>query len=100
MQRTAVARALLCRPRVLLADEPTGNLDAETGGQIIRLLKELNRQDGVTIVMVTHNLEIAMGTDRVLKMAAGRLAEEKPAPPAPRLLGVAMEMEIAQRERC
>jgi lipoprotein-releasing system ATP-binding protein len=90
MQRTAVARALLCRPRVLLADEPTGNLDAETGGQIIRLLKELNRQDGVTIVMVTHNLEIAMGTDRVLKMAAGRLAEEKPAPPAPRLLGVAM----------
>jgi len=76
MQRAAVARALLMRPRVLLADEPTGNLDAETGGDIVRLLRELNRDDGVTIVMVTHNTDIASVTDRVVRMAGGRVVEE------------------------
>ena len=76
MQRAAVARALLMRPRVLLADEPTGNLDAETGADIVRLLRELNRDDGVTIVMVTHNTEIANVTDRVVRMAGGRVVEE------------------------
>ncbi len=86
MQRTAVARALLCKPRMLLADEPTGNLDAETGSHIIKLLKDLNRHDGITIVMVTHNLEIAHGTDRVVKMAAGKLIEERETYTAPKLL--------------
>jgi len=86
MQRAAVARALLTRPKVLLADEPTGNLDAETGGDIVRLLKELNRDDGVTVVMVTHNLEIAAETDRVVKMAHGRVVEEPPASFRPRLV--------------
>jgi lipoprotein-releasing system ATP-binding protein len=89
MQRAAVARALLTRPRVLLADEPTGNLDTETGNQIVKLLRELNRDDGVTIVMVTHNLEIAAVTDRVVRMAHGRVAEEPPAPfPRPYLAAV------------
>ena len=78
MQRAAVARALLSQPRVLLADEPTGNLDTEKGGEIVQLLKDLNRNDNVTIVMVTHNLELAAGTDRVVKMAAGKLVEEAP----------------------
>jgi lipoprotein-releasing system ATP-binding protein len=73
MQRAAVARALLTRPRVLLADEPTGNLDAETGGEIVRLLRGLNRDEGVTIVMVTHNTEIAQVTDRVVRMSHGRV---------------------------
>ncbi len=77
MQRTAIARALINKPRVLLADEPTGNLDAETGADIIRILRELNRQDGLTIVMVTHNMELATGCDRVVKLVAGRV--EKPA---------------------
>jgi ABC-type lipoprotein export system ATPase subunit len=76
MQRAAVARALLTRPRILLADEPTGNLDVDTGGEIVKLLKGLNKADGVTIVMVTHNLELAAGTDRVLRMAAGQLGSD------------------------
>ncbi|HEY2786246.1 MAG TPA: ABC transporter ATP-binding protein [Fimbriiglobus sp.] len=73
MQRAAVARALLARPRLLLADEPTGNLDVETGGEIVHLLRDLNRDDGVTIVMVTHNLELAAATDRVVRMAGGKI---------------------------
>ncbi len=78
LQRAAVARALLSRPRVLLADEPTGNLDVETGGEIVRLLRELNRDDGVTIVMVTHNLEVASVTDRVVRMSHGRVVQDGP----------------------
>src|SRR5262245_34549281 len=76
MQRAAVARALLMNPRVLLADEPTGNLDADTGGEIVRLLRELNRDEGVTIVMVTHNLDIVCATDRVVRMVGGVVTED------------------------
>lgn len=79
MQRAAVARALLCRPQILMADEPTGNLDAEIGADIVRLLRELNRDDGITIVMVTHNLEIAATTDRMLRMTHGKLNTDAPA---------------------
>jgi lipoprotein-releasing system ATP-binding protein len=86
MQRAAVARALLARPRVLLADEPTGNLDAETGREIVRLLRELNRDDGVTVVMVTHNLEIAAATDRVVRMSHGRVSEDGQDSFRPRLM--------------
>ena len=87
MQRAAVARALLMRPRVLLADEPTGNLDTDTGAEIVKLLRELNREDGVTIVMVTHNLEIAAQTDRVVRMVHGRVTEDR-ATRAPMLAAV------------
>jgi lipoprotein-releasing system ATP-binding protein len=76
MQRAAVARALLMSPRVLLADEPTGNLDAETGNEIVRLLRDLNREDGVTIVMVTHNTDIVTATDRVVRMVGGVVTED------------------------
>ncbi len=79
MQRAAIARALISRPRVLLADEPTGNLDEDTGAEIIRLLRALNREEGLTIVMVTHNLELVAATDRVVRISAGRV--EAPAPP-------------------
>ena len=75
MQRAAIARALVNRPRVLLADEPTGNLDAATGGDIVTLLRDLNRQEGLTIIMVTHNMEIVAGTDRMVRLVKGRVEE-------------------------
>jgi lipoprotein-releasing system ATP-binding protein len=79
MQRAAIARALVNRPRILLADEPTGNLDAETGADIVRLLRDLNRAEGLTIIMVTHNLDIVAETDRMVRLVDGRVE----APPAP-----------------
>jgi len=75
LQRAAIARALINGPRVLLADEPTGNLDEDTGRHIITLLHELNRQEGLTIVMVTHNLDLAAGTDRTVRLTAGRVED-------------------------
>jgi lipoprotein-releasing system ATP-binding protein len=80
MQRAAIARALINNPRVLLADEPTGNLDAETGTGIVHLLRDLNRDNGLTIIMVTHNLEILAETDRVVRLVEGRV-EGSPAGP-------------------
>jgi lipoprotein-releasing system ATP-binding protein len=73
MQRAAIARALINRPRVLLADEPTGNLDVETGASIVALLRDLNREEGLTIIMVTHNMDIVCATDRVVRLVAGRV---------------------------
>jgi lipoprotein-releasing system ATP-binding protein len=76
MQRTAIARALVAKPRVLFADEPTGNLDVDSGHEIVHLLRDLNQNDGVTIIMVTHNLDIVSSTNRVVRMVAGRIVEE------------------------
>ena len=73
MQRAAIARSLVTRPSVLLADEPTGNLDADTGAEVVRLLCDLNRDDGVTIIMVTHNLEIVPVTHRAIRINSGRV---------------------------
>jgi lipoprotein-releasing system ATP-binding protein len=75
MQRAAIARALVNRPRILLADEPTGNLDVDKGLEIIRLLRDLNRQERLTIIMVTHNLEIVSATDRMVRLVKGRVEE-------------------------
>ena len=89
MQRAAVARALLMNPRVLLADEPTGNLDMDTGHEIVRLLRDINRDEGVTIVMVTHNLEIVSATDRVVRMVGGVVTQDTPRSfPQPHLMAV------------
>src|SRR5438132_13067672 len=79
LQRAAIARALINQPRILLADEPTGNLDAGTGGEIVHLLRDLNQRDGLTIIMVTHNLEIVTETDRVVRLVAGQV-ERTPQP--------------------
>jgi lipoprotein-releasing system ATP-binding protein len=72
-QRVAVARALASSPRVLLADEPTGNLDKETGESLHRLLREINRERRLTLVVVTHNERLAQSSDRTLKLEGGRL---------------------------
>ena len=72
-QRVAIARALMNQPKVLFADEPTGNLDAETGGQIMAVLENLHRTRGQTIVMVTHDRTVARKADRVLVLKEGRL---------------------------
>lgn len=90
MQRCAIARALLQRPRVLLADEPTGNLDAEKGNEILDLLHDLNTNDRVTIVMVTHNLEMAGTTHRTVRLAGGRIVEEQGKTFRPRILTAAV----------
>jgi len=73
MQRTAIARALVARPRVLLADEPTGNLDKATGDEILTLLRRLNREQNLTIVMVTHDGRIADSADRTVTLVDGRV---------------------------
>jgi lipoprotein-releasing system ATP-binding protein len=75
MQRVAIARALVTRPRVLLADEPTGNLDEATGSGILDALCELNREDGLSIVLVTHDQAVARRADRIVRLAAGRVAD-------------------------
>ena len=74
-QRVAIARALALSPDVLLADEPTGNLDSKTGEAIFDLLRELNQEQGLTVVLVTHNEWFARRTDRLLRMADGQLGE-------------------------
>jgi lipoprotein-releasing system ATP-binding protein len=73
MQRAAIARALVNRPQILLADEPTGNLDADSGRAILQILTRLNREDGLTIIMVTHDAAIAERADRIVRLAAGRV---------------------------
>lgn len=72
-QRVAVARAFANSPEILFADEPTGNLDAETGEGVVDLLLELNRESGSTVVLVTHDLELAARADRVVRLAGGRI---------------------------
>lgn len=73
MQRTAIARALVAGPQILLADEPTGNLDVETGQDIMDLLRSLNEDQGLTIVMVTHDEAIAEQAHRIVRLASGRI---------------------------
>jgi lipoprotein-releasing system ATP-binding protein len=73
MQRVAIARALVGGPRLLLADEPTGNLDAESGAGILDVLVALNRSEGLSIVLVTHDASIARRADRIVRLVAGRV---------------------------
>jgi lipoprotein-releasing system ATP-binding protein len=75
MQRAAIARALIAQPDLLLADEPTGNLDQGTGQEIIQILRTLNREQKLTIVMVTHDRAIADQADRIVRLASGKIEE-------------------------
>lgn len=72
-QRVAIARALVNRPRIIFADEPTGNLDSATGAAIMDILKELQREAGVAILMVTHDQELAARADRIVRMHDGEV---------------------------
>ncbi len=75
-QRVAIARAFIGNPKILFADEPTGNLDEETAEGITQLLFEINREMNTTLVMVTHNMELAELTGRILKLHGGKLVED------------------------
>jgi lipoprotein-releasing system ATP-binding protein len=77
-QRVAVARALACRPTLLLADEPTGNLDEATAAELLQLVRDMHREYGLTSVIVTHNSSLAAACDRIVRLEGGRLADAPP----------------------
>jgi putative ABC transport system ATP-binding protein len=81
-QRVSLARAFSNSPRILFADEPTGNLDAETGEKIQKLLFELNRDAGTTLVLVTHDLELASKTQRIIRLKGGQVISDEFTQPA------------------
>ena len=75
-QRTSIGRALITNPSIILADEPTGNLDSKSSDEIIALLKKSNKEYKQTIIMITHNMEIAKLADRIIKIEDGKIVEE------------------------
>jgi len=75
-QRVGLARAFIHRPKILFADEPTGNLDADTGTAVADLLFELNRETGTTLVLVTHDIDLARRTGRMIRLRAGAIVED------------------------
>jgi len=86
-QRVSIARAFSNQPKILFADEPTGNLDEETGAKIEKLLFDLNKEAGTTLVLVTHDLELAQKTDRILRMKGGSLIADEPS-------GISMKKQV------
>jgi putative ABC transport system ATP-binding protein len=82
-QRVALARALVNQPRILLADEPTGNLDSKTGAEVMNLVRNLNESAGMTVILVTHEHAIAeQYADRLISLADGKVVADQPSPKA------------------
>jgi putative ABC transport system ATP-binding protein len=79
-QRVAIARAFMNQPKILFADEPTGNLDAETAQGIVKLIFDLNSSNGTTLILVTHDAELTKQANRVIGLRAGKLASDRPSP--------------------
>ena len=75
-QRTSIGRALITNPTIILADEPTGNLDSKSSDEIVALLKKSNKELKQTIIMITHNMEIAKIADRIIKIEDGKIVKE------------------------
>jgi len=76
-QRTSIGRAMITNPTIILADEPTGNLDSKSSDEIVELLKKSNKEYKQTIIMITHNMEIAKCADRIIKIEDGKIVKEK-----------------------
>ena len=76
-QRVAIGRALMCEPEIILADEPTGNLDSKNSEEIINLLKKYNKKNNQTILIVTHDMEIAKGAERIITIYDGKIIKEE-----------------------
>ncbi len=85
-QRVAIARALVTNPNIILADEPTGNLDSKSGAEIMAIFQQLNREQGMTIVLVTHEREIAEYTQRIIHVRDGMIEHNEHITPTPALL--------------
>jgi putative ABC transport system ATP-binding protein len=82
-QRVSLARAFSNRPKILFADEPTGNLDAETSEKVVKLLFDLNREAGTTLVVVTHDLDLAAKTQRIIRVKGGKIISDTPSSAQP-----------------
>lgn len=75
-QRVSIARALANKPAILFADEPTGNLDGKSGREVLTLLRQVNRELGITLVLVTHDLNVAEQADRIIRLEDGHIAHD------------------------
>ena len=97
-QRVAIARALINRPALLLADEPTGNLDSNTSDDVLRIFQRLNEEEGVTIILVTHDMEVARYARRVIRIRDGRIEAEGPGAASPKTQVVPAPPTVSLRE--